>query len=148
LFVYADAGALGGSGTVVEYRGLRVASAAPLALTILDGDGSAPAPEVSWTRLGPSTYQVEAARSSSPFVLSLGESFAPGWRLEGLPDGREVRHVVADGYANGWLTGPGAPFTARISFAPDRTMHLARSVSIGTAVALPILVFRRRRRRS
>jgi hypothetical protein len=87
LFIYADAGALGGSGTVVEYRGLRIASAAPLALTILDGGGSPPAPRMTWTRIGPSTYQVEAARSSSPFVLSLGESFAPGWRLEGCPTG-------------------------------------------------------------
>ncbi len=148
LFVYADAGALGGSGTVVEYRGLRIASAAPLALTILDGAGAPAAPRLTWTRVGPSTYQVKAARASSPFVLSLGESFAPGWRLEGLPDGREVQHVVAHGYANGWLIGPGAAFTARISFAPDRTMHLARSVSIGTALAIPVLAFRRRRRRS
>jgi arabinofuranan 3-O-arabinosyltransferase len=148
LFIYADAGALGGSGTVVEYRGLRIASAAPLALTILDGGGSPPAPRVTWTRIGPSTYQVDVARSSTPFVLSLGESFAPGWRLEGLPDGRAVRHVVADGYANGWQIDPGARFTARISFAPDRAMHLARSVSIGTAVAIPVLAFRRRRRRS
>ena len=136
LFIYADAGAL------------RIASAAPLALTILDADESPPAPRVTWTRIGPSSYQVEVARSSTPFVLSLGESFAPGWRLEGPPDGREVRHVVADGYANGWLVDPGASFTARISFAPDGTMHLARSVSIGTALAIPVLAFRRRRRRS
>jgi arabinofuranan 3-O-arabinosyltransferase len=148
LFIYADAGALGGSGTVVEYRALRIASAAPLALTILDGDGAPPAPRVSWTRLGPSTYQVKAARSVMPFVLSLGESFAPGWHLEGLPDGRQANHVVADGYANGWLIDAGAPFTATISFAPDRMMHVARSVSIGTALAIPIVAVRRRRRRA
>ena len=149
LFVYADAGAIGGSGTVVEYRALRMTSAAPLAVTILDGGTEAPpAPQVSWTRLGSSTYQVDVARSSQPFVLSFAESFAPGWHLEGLPEGRSVRHVVADGYANGWLIEPGAPFTARISFAPDRAMHLGRAVSIGTVVALPILAWRRRRRGS
>lgn len=147
LFIYADAGAIGGNGTVVEYRALRVTSAAPLAVAILDGGvATPPAPPVSWTRLGPSTYQVDVARSAQPFVLSLGESFAPGWRLDGLPEGRDVHHVVADGYANGWLIDPGIPFTARISFAPDRTMDLARAVSIGTALAIPILAIRRRRR--
>ena len=59
LFVYADAAAIGGNGTVVEYRALRVTSAAPLAITIFDADvSSQPAPLVSWKRLGPSTYEV------------------------------------------------------------------------------------------
>ncbi len=123
LFVYADAGAVGGDGTVVEYRALRVTSAAPLAVTMFDGDAGAPAPAVTWSALGGSAYQVEVAGSSRSFVLSLGESFASGWQLDGVPNGRRVEHVVADGYANGWLIEPGAAFTARISFAPDRTMR-------------------------
>jgi hypothetical protein len=53
---------------------------------------------------------------------------------------------VADGYANGWEVDAGAPFTARITFAPDRVMHLARDVSLGTALAIPVLAVRRRRR--
>ena len=146
LFVYADAGAIGGDGTVVEYRALRVTSAAPLAITVFDADGGPSAPPVSWSLLGGSTYQVEVAASSQPFVLSLGESFAPGWHLDGVPDGRGVQHVVADGYANGWLIDPGPAFTVRISFAPDRTMRAARAVSIGAALAIPFLAIRRRRR--
>ncbi|MEO8293301.1 MAG: hypothetical protein ABI635_09180, partial [Actinomycetota bacterium] len=145
LFVYADAGAVGGDGTVVEYRALRVTSAAPLAVTMFDGDAGAPAPAVTWSALGGSAYQVEVAGSSRSFVLSLGESFAPGWRLDGVPDGRRVEHVVADGYANGWRIEPGAAFTARISFAPDRTIRAARAVSIGAGLAIPVLAIRRRR---
>jgi arabinofuranan 3-O-arabinosyltransferase len=147
LFVYADAGALGGSSTIVEYRALRVTSAAPLAIAIFDDSvARSVAPQVSWTRLGASTYQVDVSRADEPFVLSLGESFAPGWALQGLPEGRGGEHVVADGYANGWLIRPGDPFTARITFTPDREMHAARAVSLLTGLAIPFAIVRRRRR--
>ncbi|MDP9329034.1 MAG: hypothetical protein M3P11_00045 [Actinomycetota bacterium] len=147
LFVYADAGALGGSSTIVEYRALRVTSAAPLAITMFDDSvARSDAPQVSWTRLGASTYQVDVSRADDAFVLSLGESFSPGWVLQGLPEGRGGEHVVADGYANGWMIGPGDPFTTRITFAPDRQMHAARAVSLLTALAIPFAIARRRRR--
>jgi arabinofuranan 3-O-arabinosyltransferase len=147
VFVYADAGALGGTTSIVEYRGLRVRSAAPLAIALIDDSiARSAAPRVSWTRLGASTYQVDVSRATEPFVLSLGESFAPGWTLQGMPSGRPGEHVVADGYANGWLIGPGDPFTARITFAPDRAMNAARALSLLTALAMPVAILRRRRR--
>lgn len=147
LFVYADAGAIGGNGTVVEYRALRVSPAAPFAIAILDeGAGTSPAPAVRWTQVGPSVYDVDVGLSSTSFVLSLGESYASGWQLQGLPDDRSARHLVTDGYANGWWIDAGAPFTVRVSFAPDRTMRMARAVSLGTGLAIPIVWIRRRRR--
>jgi hypothetical protein len=106
------------------------------------------APPVSWTRLGAASYQIDVSASSSPFVVSLAESFAPGWRLMGVPQGRSAQHVVANGYGNGWLIGPGEAFTARLVYAPDRGMHAAGMVSLFGFLAVPPSLLHRRRRRS
>jgi arabinofuranan 3-O-arabinosyltransferase len=115
---------------------------------MLDLSGTNPLPPVSWTRLGEATYQVDVSAASRPFVLSLAESFAPGWRLEGVPQGRSVQHLIANGYANGWLIGPGGAFTARLTYAPDRGMHAAAIVSLFGLLAVPPSILRRRRQRS
>ena len=146
LFVYADGGATGGDGTVVEYRALRVAPAAPFGVAMLDLSGTNSAPPISWTRLGEATYQVDVSAASKPFVLSLAESYASGWKLEGVPQGRSVQHLIAGGYANGWLIGAGDAFTARLIYAPDRGMRAAAVVSLFGLLAIPPSLVRRRRR--
>jgi len=145
LFVYADGGATGGNGTVVDYRALRVAPAAPFGVTILDLSQINPAPPISWTRLGVATYQFDVSVASRPFVLSLAESYAPGWRLEGVPEGRSATHLIANGYANGWLIGPGRAFTARLTYLPDKGMHAAAIMSLLGLLAVPRSLLRRRR---
>ena len=81
-----------------------------------------------------------AAGDRSAVVVGVGESFDPGWRLDGVPSGVTVRHVRLDGFRNGWVlerTATEAPLTGlRVRFGPDGTARRALAVSVLGAMAL------------
>ena len=145
LFLYADAARIGGTSSTVDYRGVTLRPAPPVSVTVLPVSRPVATPPVSWTRTGEASYQVDVDAGSEPFILAMDESFSPGWRLSGLPQGAATP-VMVNGYAQGWSITPSGPFTARITFGPDAWFHRAVDVSALTAVAAPFILVRRRRR--
>ena len=147
LFLYADAARTAATGpTITEYRDLALRPGPPLAVSVLPAQGP-PAPDAQWRRTGPGSFAVAVPDSTHAFVLSIPESAAEGWRIDGLPADRIVRPVVVDGYAQGWLIRPGPAFGARLSYGPNRLLVAgARGVSAAAAVGAGLLAVRRRRR--
>jgi len=126
LYLYAD-----GDGTpdapsattVVQYRAVSLRPAPAFTITVFPEDGTEP-PSARLTELDERTASLTA---DGPTLVVLRESFAAGWRMDGLPTGATARHVTAEGWANGWIVDGLDGRTARLSFryAPDRLTVLA-----------------------
>ena len=143
LFLYADGGSSGDQ-TITDFRDLRLEVAPSLGVALLPSSpDQEPAPFVA-SRQDGHGYDVELSAASRPFLLTLGESYASGWKLEGLPPGRTATHVAVDGYANGWWISPGPPMSLTISYAPD---EWERRACIGSIAGLLVLLFAASRRR-
>ncbi len=148
LFLYADGG--GEERTVVEYRNLSVRAAPAFAAAVIQmpQGGSAP-PAAIPEQIGSSSYRVAIQGSDDPFLLVLRESYAEGWELIGVPSDRIVRHVMVDGYANGWWISPGPSMTLGIGYAPEawaRSARMASTIAIAALLATIFVRYRRRRR--
>ena len=146
LFLYADGGKDEGD-SAAAYSGIRLRPIAPVITTVLDGAQEAtPRPRIAATRTGASSFIARVGMGDGPFVLAIGESAAGGWTLSGLPEGRTARPIVVDGYAQGWLISEGAPFTAAITYGPDRWFHRLVLASATAWLAMLVLAVRDRRR--
>jgi arabinofuranan 3-O-arabinosyltransferase len=71
-----------------------------------------------WNRTGSSEYEISLRAIDREVVIVVGESFAPGWELTGLSQGRVLEHKAVDGYANAWRIAPGpqAELVARYGY--------------------------------
>jgi arabinofuranan 3-O-arabinosyltransferase len=142
LYLYADGG--GAEEAVVDYRRVHVDVASSYSLSVLKVPSvmSEP-PPTQWKRTGASSFDVEIDETTDSFILVLNESFDPGWRLGGLPEGRNAEHLMVEGYANGWRVSPGPPLDVTIEYGPDTWWRFARFVSLaGLLVAIAILLKR------
>ena len=149
LFLYADTGS-DEEPTVVEYRDLSVRLSAPYEATIASAKNQVrSAPDIAWTRTGPSSYEVQVEDVDHSFVLGLAESFSPRWQLTDMAEGRSSSHIEIDGHSNGWVIERGEAMTVSIEYAPDRTLTLASTASLLSIIALLLgLVATRGRRLS
>ena len=133
LFLYADGDDLG-EPTVIEYRTPAVLSQRSVELTL----STTPrvAPSVAWKSESPSQYTAEISAADGPFVLVLADSFANGWRLEGLPEGWSAQHLEVDGYANGWRVEGEGDATLTMHYGPSTMSGYAAIGSAGTAAVM------------
>src|SRR5581483_7276806 len=87
--------------------------------------------------------------ATGPFTLVLAESYAPGWVVDGLPNGWSARHVEVDGYGNGWLITGSGNAVLTLQYGPDRWCRAALIVSaLGATLALGLAGWRRWARRA
>ncbi|MCZ7527335.1 MAG: hypothetical protein M5U14_13715 [Acidimicrobiia bacterium] len=151
LFVYAD-GVPGGS--VVDYRDPSVRPVADEAVVGYTTTGTAGStPTVTWAAEGPARYRVRVEGATGTFVLALSEAWSSGWQLTGLPEGARARHLLLDGYRNGWSVDAPGDHELVLEYRPARLGRAAIRVSQLTAAAvLAVVAFawarRRVRRRS
>ena len=73
---------------------------------------------VGWAFLNPDTYEVTITNSTGPFLLTLEQNFADGWVL--FSDGRQLnfKHLLVNGFANGWIVNKIGSFSLLIKFEP------------------------------
>jgi arabinofuranan 3-O-arabinosyltransferase len=139
LYLYADGQS---PRTVTEYRDTAIRPTAATRVSVRWIGPPAPAaPALTWDQTRPDRYRVSVAPTARPFVLVLDESFARGWRLNGLPPGSTARHFVANGYANGWLITPDPrqpPRRLVLSYPPELTATAAQASS-GAALLLAVV---------
>lgn len=106
-------------------------------------------PAVTVTDHEPGRLSVDVARSDRPFLLVLADGEPTDWRLEGLGE-RLLGRMTADGYAGGWLIGPGPSAELVVEHQQDRRMgQLHRLwgllVLLGTEVVIGTELWRRLR---
>lgn len=151
LYLYADGPDSDGDETVVEYRNAAVRRVAGTALVAMPQPAAATLPAVRYQRRSPAEFTVDITGADGTFVLTLADTHADGWQVHGLPDGWEARHVVANGYANGWIITGRGDARLVLRYGPDRLVRLSATVSAAGLVAVPplmLLVSALRRRQS
>lgn len=109
-------------------------------------------PLITYQRVGSGEFLVGVQDAHETFLLTLTESFNPEWQLEFVRGaGRQVQHVVVNGYANGWIVPSGGGFVARLRYEPEDIARLARRLSVAgllfASIVSGLLSLERRRRR-
>ncbi len=89
-----------------------------------------------WKRRSPTTIDVTARSTPSPFLLVFGEAYHPEWRA--MLAGEVLPHVIVNGVANGWIV-PSLPRGGRIllTFAGQQYYVIAAAIS---AIALLLMI--------
>jgi arabinofuranan 3-O-arabinosyltransferase len=143
LFFYADAN---GERTTTEYRDVALTPVDPVGLMAIPVAGELP--EVGYERIHPGQFRVRVTNATEPFLLAAAETYASGWRLEiENREASEAKHVMVNGYANGWLIPWKGSYDLTISYQPESLAHKARQASFFGLFALLIwLVVRRKGR--
>ncbi|WP_018348171.1 hypothetical protein [Longispora albida] len=93
---------------------------------------------------GPQRHSIRLTGLRGATVVALAESYAPGWRLRGLPDGWKARHVLVDGYANGWLVEGRGDAVLTAAYAPGELSGHGAAASVATLTILGLRGARRR----
>lgn len=145
VYLYADSGP-GPDPTVTQYTRLRLVPADPFVVVIAPiATARFDAPKVA-SHCGPDACKVRVAGARGDFVLGTDQSWAKGWRLEGLPAGWRARHIELDGYANGWqVTGQGAANLV-LAYGPDRYVRWAHWATAAALIVTIGMAARSRRR--
>ncbi len=93
---------------------------------------------VMWQRHSPTSLEITAGGSSSPFLLVFGDAYHPEW--QGTVNGQPLPHVIVNGVSNGWIV-PSLPQggTIRLTFAGQRSYVLAAVVSLIALIILTVL---------
>lgn len=94
-----------------------------------------PVPDITFTRIHPARYDVTVKNASQPFLLVFSQLFNPDWRLSDS----SARHLLVNGYANGWWITKTGNFDLTVTFAPQTWLSMSRSISI-LAVGLGLLL--------
>jgi arabinofuranan 3-O-arabinosyltransferase len=127
LFLYADGAE--GQETVTEYREL---SAVPLvAAAVLGAPTRRALPHITYRRVSPSEFHARVSNARGPFLLVVTEGFARGWTVTASGQTGRGRHVIVNGYANGWLLPWRGSYDLEIRFAPARYARAAQLVDLG-----------------
>jgi arabinofuranan 3-O-arabinosyltransferase len=132
VFFYADAD---GELTTTEYRAVAFTPVDPVGLMGVPVAGELPG--VAYERIHPGQFQVRVTNATEPFLLAVAETYAPGWRLEiKNREASEAKHVVVNGYANGWLVPWNGTYDLRIVYGPERLAERAQWASLFGLIAL------------
>ncbi len=145
LFLYADANDLTAR-TIVEFRDVAVHPSPERFVRIdrLDAPDRVP-PELVVSAEGPGAFAIEITGADGPFALTMAESFAAGWHLNGLPDGWSARSLESNAYGNVWLIEGFDDAVLNVNYRPNRIATLGQLVSLITLGATLLLALRRSR---
>ena len=105
--------------------------------------GRAPlAPEMRLTDASESRYVAEIDGVDGPFLMTLNQNFDEGWRA--FISGRDepLPHVVANGFANGWLVSGEGSMEVVVEYGPEKWALYARAASILGVVVLGAMALR------
>ena len=117
LYLYADGD--GRSRTVTEYREIAINRPRPVVALGVVPVGALP--KVSYRRVAPYEFRVHVQDARRPFLLAVGETFAPGWRVEAEGRGSTgLAHLRVNGYANGWRLPWTGTYEVTITYGPER----------------------------
>jgi len=91
---------------------------------------------IEFKKLSPVNYSIKVSNSKGRFLLVFNNTYHPGWvaSIDGKPID-EINHIIANGYANGFLIEKLGNFNVDLEFAPEKKIARYSKVS-----AISILV--------
>lgn len=103
-------------------------------------------PRVEYEMMNPTRYRIQVQGATSPYLLVLGETYHPAWRV--FLDGQVLDasvHREVNGYANAWLIERAGDYEVEIAFTYQRFVYLGLAISISTVlVCIVCLLYWRR----
>lgn len=143
LYLYADGAGpdvVANGTTVTQYRAMSVRPTYPVVAV------AAPVRDRGDAMVRPTGERRRSVDGTGAVVVRLTETYAPHWRLDGLPDGVRARHVRVDGWANGWIVEGLGGRRAQVSFRYPGDLPVAVATwSVVVVAAAALLAIRRRR---
>jgi len=100
-------------------------------------------PKIEFNKFSPTEYKVHFNNPNDKFYLVLNESFSDGWQaiLQGKGEAELIlkkEHILANGYANGWVINKSGAGDITIRYLPQT--YLIKGVYISITTFLIILV--------
>jgi arabinofuranan 3-O-arabinosyltransferase len=92
-------------------------------------------PRVRVDKASATSYRLTISRARRPFLLTLNQSYDPGWRLfdsHGQPLASE--HFPVNGFSNGWLVSRRGRYALTVVFRPSLWVHEASIMSLPLAL--------------
>jgi hypothetical protein len=90
---------------------------------------------VHFIKHNPTSYTVEIDnKENSSFLLVLKEHFDSRWRLEGA----SAHHVMANGFANGWIIDEPGAYKVTLYYWPQRYFYIGLVITGISLVSLAI----------
>ncbi len=104
-------------------------------------------PEITFTKINPTLYNVQIKNAQDPFTLILLENFNKGWKLSFLNDSQvklsESDHLKINGFANGWYLTQKGNFTVNLEFSPQRYFLPGMVISLMTIfLSVTFIIFK------
>lgn len=96
--------------------------------------------KIEFTKISPVNYGIKVINSKGKFLLVLNNAYHPGWIF--LVNGEQIdsnKHIVANGYANGFLIDKTGSFNISLKFAPEEKIQRFYKVSLFT-ISLGIII--------
>jgi hypothetical protein len=105
-------------------------------------------PQIVTTKIDPTKYVVEI-NAANPFMLVLGQSFSPYWRISVDGESSNFKHYLVNGYQNGWFINKTGNYSIKIEYWPQNLFYLGLILSSLTlAVCAFILVMYVKRKKT
>lgn len=94
-------------------------------------------PEITYTRLDPTRFQVNIKSAKDPFILIMNQKYSPLWKLIDQKSKTEIKTKTfpIDSYANGWLIDQKGDLEFLIEYMPQRYFEKGIIIS-GVAILL------------
>ena len=116
------------------------------------GDQTKITPNVSFTKINPTKYQVRIQGTTKPFNLVFNQSFNHGWRVYFKDSSKvvgEENHWLANGYANAWWIDPQGQsnLQLKVEYLPQKIYQWGLFLSAGIIlflVAFSLIEFNKR----
>ena len=84
-------------------------------------------PEIKFTKINPTRYQVEVTHAVEPYLLIFSEAYHPEWQAS-----IEGEHLMVNGFANGWWIKKTGDYQIILDFKPQRIYYFSVGVSLLT----------------
>jgi len=141
-------------GTIIESFDIQKVSQPKVFFTILKNEEKI-TPNITFRKINPTKYIVNVKNAKAPYNLVFSESFSPDWKAYiqkcetpcsffqewNLAPISEDKHVVINGFANGWNISPQdtkgkTSYTIVIEYWPQRLLYIGVIISFLTLTAL------------
>ncbi|MDD3679354.1 MAG: hypothetical protein PHX72_00635 [Candidatus Shapirobacteria bacterium] len=86
-------------------------------------------PQITFERIAPSQYRVVIVNASDPFLLTLNQSFHPGWQI--IKEGKilPAKHFPTNSFTNTWEIQEPGNYQLTVKFAPQKIYRIGLIIS-------------------
>lgn len=119
--------------TTVEIRNIRVERRRIADAILLSVPQNTPESESksAFQKIRNEKYKVSVSVPKAPTLLVFSEAFHTGWKAyvgkEEIPD---TKHILVNGYANGWVLDKEGDYEVLVEFAPVNFLSTGRAISL------------------